>query len=142
MISGLRSGIALFVVVSCVGCSTAYQHKSFTGGFDDRMIDDNTAYVTFRGNGFTSQETVEQYVLLRCAEVTTTHGYDYFIVGGSAEPSNVGNTNVFGAKVNNKYLASATIKMFKGKKPTDSLNAYDAGQIEKNLYTKDDGNTF
>jgi len=41
-----------------------------------------------------------------------------------------------------RYLASATIKMFKGKKPTDSLNSYDAGQIEKNLYTKDDSTTF
>jgi hypothetical protein len=93
--------------------------------------------VTFRGNGFTSQETVEQYLLRRCADVTIAHGYDYFVVGSNAEPSNVGNTNVFGAKVNDKYLASATIKMFKGHKPADSLNAYDAAQVSKNSYTSE-----
>ena len=120
--------------MALAGCATAYQPKSFTGGYSDRLIDDNTAYVTFRGNGFTPQETVQQYLLRRRADITIDRGYNYFIVVGNTDMQNVGNTNAFGAKVNEKYGASATIKMFKGEKPADSLNAYDAAQVSKNSY--------
>jgi hypothetical protein len=39
----LRTAVALLVLGVFAGCATAYQPKSFTGGFDDRLIDDNTA---------------------------------------------------------------------------------------------------
>jgi hypothetical protein len=115
------------------GCATAYQPAGATGGYTDQKIDDNTVEVSFRGNGFTAPEKVHYYLLRRCAEVTIRDGYNYFVIVNSAMPDE-GNTNAFGAKLNDKYRATATIKMFKGKKPENSLNAYDAAQISKNAY--------
>jgi len=52
------------------GCATAYQAKGFRGGYNDIQLDENTFRVSFRGNGFTSQDTVITYLLYRCAEIT------------------------------------------------------------------------
>jgi hypothetical protein len=112
-------------------CATAYQPHSFTGGYSDQKIDDNTAEVSFRGNGFTAPETVHVYLLRRCAEVTKQNGYDYFVLVDNQQP-NEGDTNAFGAHLNNKYRSVTTIKMFKGSKPASEMNAYDAEQVLRN----------
>jgi hypothetical protein len=66
-----------------VGCATAYQPSGLGGGFTDSQIDANTFRVAFRGNGYTPRETVENYLLLRCAELTVERGFDHFVVLGS-----------------------------------------------------------
>jgi hypothetical protein len=116
------------------GCATAYQPHGLTGGYTGRQIDDNTVYVTFRGNGFTPEETVHTYLLRRCAEITLQHGFNYFVIV-RPNVSDEGNTNIYGAKINNKYMETVTVKMFKGAKPTDSLDAYNAAQIVENPST-------
>jgi hypothetical protein len=85
-------------------------------GYTDQQIDDNTVYVTFRGNGFTPQEIVHTYLLRRCAEGTLQHGFDYFVIV-RPNVSDVGNTNIYEAKVNNKFTETVSVKMFKGLKP-------------------------
>ncbi len=43
-------------------------------------IDSNTVMVSFRGNGYTDRQTVQSFLLYRCAQVTLEDGYDYFVL--------------------------------------------------------------
>ncbi len=67
-------------------CATMYQPVGFTGGYSHVQIDANTYRVSFRGNGYTSRDLVETYLMYRCAELTAEAGHDYFvIVGGGTD---------------------------------------------------------
>ncbi len=77
VLAGLVIGLTL---AACVA-STPYESASRTGyGYSDQRIESDRYRVTFRGNAATSRETVENYLLLRSAEITLENGYDYFIV--------------------------------------------------------------
>lgn len=172
--------LGMVVVIVFIGCPTRYQKTGATGGYSDARIDANTFLVEFHGNGFTSRQTVETYLLYRCAEVTVEAGYDFFvIVGGGVETNDSTNTTTtpghfasstsgtattsgsamaFGnmatgsattsgsATTTGTYTAPQTntytitthggsvrIKGFKGEKPTDNPNAYDARELLKYL---------
>ncbi len=75
----------LFLVAACllICCATPYQPKGFGGGYEDVQIDETTFEVAFRGNGFTSAQRVRLMLLYRCAELTTQHAYDYFLILGA-----------------------------------------------------------
>ena len=81
--------LALFVA----GCASNYAKKANWvfgySGYTNQQIDSNTFVVSFQANGYTSQQTVQSYVLLRCAEVTAEAGYDYFVI---AEANDTGRT--------------------------------------------------
>jgi len=61
------------------GCATSYQPKSYTGGYTDTKLDDDKYRVTFSGNQHTSADRVEEYALLRAAEITLEYGYSHFV---------------------------------------------------------------
>jgi hypothetical protein len=124
--------MALSAACWLTSCATSYQPLSFTGGYSDQRLDNNTAQVSFRGNAYTAPETVHSYLLRRCAEVTLQNGYNYFVLIDAEEP-NEGNTNIYGAKVNNKFRDTTTIKMFKGNKPDADVHAYDAGSVLQSI---------
>jgi hypothetical protein len=123
-------------------------------------VDANTFRVDFHGNAYTSRQTVETYLLRRCAELTVAAGYDYFVAIGSDTEARqgtyttpgsfnstttgyataYGNTAYGSATttgtfypgqtfVFTKYGASATIKVFRGDKPTDNPHAYNAREV-------------
>ncbi len=48
-------------------------------GYTDQRLDQNRYRVTFTGNSVTRRETVEDYLLLRSAEVTLQSGFRYFV---------------------------------------------------------------
>jgi hypothetical protein len=124
--------IALSAACLFISCATTYQPVGFTGGYSDQRLDDNTVQISFRGNGFTAPETVHSYLLRRCAEITLQDGYNYFVLVDAEEP-NEGSTNVYGAKLNSKFRATTTIKMFRGKKPEADVHAYDAASVVRNI---------
>jgi hypothetical protein len=140
---------AIMLIVA--GCATPYQQHGFRGGYSDARIGQDSVLVSFKGNGYTSKERVQLYLLYRCAEVTRQYGYDYFVVtsGGTegkvsylsnysattaASAYGTGNSAFGSAHTSgsgttipiNKYGTDAMIKMFKGHKPPDDPNAYDA----------------
>lgn len=119
--------IALSLACVLTSCATAYQPDGIAGGYSDQRLDNNTAQVSFRGNRFNSSETLHSYLLRRCAEVTLHNGYNYFVlVGGEGNPGS-------GAKVNDEFSASTTIKMFKGNKPESDIHAYDAADVIRRI---------
>lgn len=68
----------LVLAVAVTGCATPYQSKGFGGGFSETQINARTFIVSFRGNGFTSREQVEEMALLRAAELTLQKGFRAF----------------------------------------------------------------
>jgi len=151
------TALAVLAISALSACATPYQAKGFRGGYSDIRIDSNTVMVAYRGNAYTDRQTVQSYLLYRCAQVTVGDGYDYFVLTGAdtearqgaiSTPSTYssttsasaiasgnsafGHSQTFGA-VNpgqtityTKYGANAVIKMFKGKKPLEDSQAYDA----------------
>jgi hypothetical protein len=73
-------------VLALAGCAspTAYQPAADNGangganGYADQRLAENRYRVTFQGNSATKRETVENYLLLRSAEVTKAAGFAWF----------------------------------------------------------------
>ena len=78
---------SLFIVAAAAlvlaGCETATPYHPSTepgaAGYSDEQLTANRYRVTFTGNSATPRETVEDYLLLRSAEVTLKAGYHYFL---------------------------------------------------------------
>ncbi|MEJ0043053.1 MAG: hypothetical protein WDM81_12975 [Rhizomicrobium sp.] len=71
-----------FLVLSLSGCATSTPYKpaenSRATGYSDERLADNRFRVTFQGNSSTRRDTVENFLLLRSAEVTRDAGYAWF----------------------------------------------------------------
>jgi hypothetical protein len=111
--------VALSVVCLLSGCATAYQPDGASGGYSERRLNDNVEQVSFRGNMFSTPETLQSYLLRRCAEVTVQNGYNYFVVVNTGTPSE------------GSSVVIATIKMFKGRETASRGHAYDAAAVIK-----------
>lgn len=67
------------------GCETATPYQQLNpanasaGGYRDAKLDADHWRVSFSGNGMTSRETVERYLLYRAAELTIGQGADWFM---------------------------------------------------------------
>lgn len=134
--------------------STGYQALDGSAGYSDTRLDSNTVRVTYYGSVATSNETVQNYLLYRCAQVTLKYGFDYFvIISNYTQP--VVNTYTSPSFVNyysnkkgtagyayvtggqtmtvSREIASAVIKMYSGSKPTSQANAFAAREIQSYL---------
>ena len=87
--------ISNIVVVLCsaalvAACATSYQTASFTGGFKDTRLAPDVFRVSFSGNAFTSSDKVQDFALLRAAELTLANDFKYFAVMDSSDQSRTG----------------------------------------------------
>ena len=62
------------------GCATPYQPSKRGNGFTDSQLTRDEFEVRFQGNGQTRAEQVQDFALLRAAQVALGHGYSYFAV--------------------------------------------------------------
>jgi hypothetical protein len=56
-------------------CATPYQSRGLAGGFSETQLSENMFQVYFRGNGYTREERVDDFALLRSAELAEEHGF-------------------------------------------------------------------
>jgi hypothetical protein len=71
---------AALLLAACVSPATYHPRDARGGtGYTDEQLAANRFRVTFTGNSATRRETVENYLLLRAAEVTLKAGYRYFV---------------------------------------------------------------
>jgi len=79
--------ISIFVLSAVLlsSCATAYQTKGLMGGFSSTQLDEHIFKVNFQGNAFTDREKVNDFVLLRSAELALDNGFNYFMVVGSKD---------------------------------------------------------
>jgi len=68
------------IIILVYNCSTPYQPKGALGGYSSNQLNENNYKVSFKGNQHTAAETVFDYLLRRCAEVTIEEKGKYFII--------------------------------------------------------------
>lgn len=149
------ASLAILVLLGGCAMSTPYQpvHDGF--GYSEQKLESNRYRVHFAGNDSTSQQTVENYVLYRAAELTLKDGYDWFLLSDrntSTEKRDEGGMVIsfggfgwghhyghgfgiahpVGGRENARYQANVEVLMRKGKK-SDDPNAFNAREIRDNL---------
>lgn len=75
---GLTCGLA-FGLLACAS-QTPYQAAEGKGepGYYETIVTKDRYRIIFTGNSITDKETVRDYAMLRAAEVTMEHGFDWF----------------------------------------------------------------
>lgn len=71
---------AAFVAAGVAGCATKYQDMGFAGGVAAQQISADTFRIQARGNAYTNNATVQDYVLLKAAETARSVGASHFII--------------------------------------------------------------
>src|SRR5260370_12391280 len=115
--------IVLSVACLLAGCATAYECDGVSGGYSDQVRDGNIVQVSFRGNGLTTPETLQSFVIRRCAEVTLQDGFNYFVLLHTEAPIE-GSDRLYSMKV-----ATATIKMVQANKTENDPPPYNASHF-------------
>lgn len=83
-------GVALFAVLVLAACATSYQPMGFTGGYEETQYAPDVWQVDFRGNGYTSRQRVQDFAMLRAADLTLQSGAKYFVIISAAGYSSIG----------------------------------------------------
>jgi len=148
------AGAALTVaILSACATATPYQPLKAGEGYAEQKLEANRYRVAFAANSATPRQQAQDYVLLRAAELTLEQGYDYFVLTGQStgrEPRSsafsvglggfsfggggaVGGGVGVGTGGDSDFTQSADIVMFKGSKPENDPNAFDARAVKENL---------
>jgi hypothetical protein len=90
----VKKAITLSAVLFLAGCQTPYQEMGGTGGVTAAPITNDTYRISAPGNGYTDPTAIQDYALLKAAEVTLQSGNTHFIIvdGKDATSRNVGQT--------------------------------------------------
>lgn len=155
----MRKAVAV-LVLALSACATPYGKYGLLGGYTDSRIDSNTFSISVDNNAYTNQQTTSMHALYRAAELTVENGFDYFVIVSSvSNPTSMAMTmpststsqtsiNTYGstgtATTTTHYApttvvplvfpnSTLVIKSFKGAKPADQANAYDAREVMKYL---------
>lgn len=142
----IMSAFALLIT----GCATGYKPSGWSGGYSDMRLGNDMYKVSFNGNGYTGSETVSNYFLRRCAELTIEQGFDYFAIvdqNASSSLHDIGTTTSGNINQNytggynytantqtnyvRKHAREGVIKMFKT--GTQPQVAFEAKEILKNF---------
>lgn len=144
----------LFCATACVA-PTPYQPAQNGAGYSERSADQDRQLVSFTGNALTSQETVENGMLLRAAELTLQKGYDYFVledqtldkattrirlpnasIGGVEQDSRLGIPRTGAVESYypmDSYQVTGTISLHRGPAPQGNAKAHDARATRQKL---------
>jgi hypothetical protein len=87
---------ACFLAACATAVGTAYGPADSKGyGYTETRIEADRFRVSFSGDGATPPETVEDYAMLRAAELALENGYDWFrVVGRSVDEQEKGGVGV------------------------------------------------
>jgi hypothetical protein len=86
----IAAAALLALVVSACATPTVYAPalSPRAEGFSEQQLESNRFIVTVRGNYITSQNRVENMLLLRAAELTLANGFDHFVLTGRDTQAN------------------------------------------------------
>jgi len=84
MIGSMKTSgfIALAALLALTGCETQepfQPREGHSSGYTDQRLGSNRYRVTYTGNAATSRETIENFLLLRAAQVTLQSSYRWFV---------------------------------------------------------------
>ncbi len=154
---GVTYSLWVLSFVCVIGCATGYQRRMFLSGYRDLPIRDDIHWVTFHGNGHTSEDRAADFALLRSAEVALERGCPFFVILENETHSDVstrtspmvtqtvGNIDSFG-NVNATSFTSGgsthvrrmprshmVVRILKERPDDDGDLVYDAVQIRRRL---------
>ncbi len=66
------------------GCATEYQPKDSTGGYSESALAPDVWHVRFDHTPYTLKQQIDDFTLLRSAELTLQQGYDHFTLARHA----------------------------------------------------------
>ena len=145
----IAAALALALAACATAVGTAYAPAGKSGyGYSQTRIEEGRYRVTFAGDGATPVNVVEDFALLRAADLALEGGYDWFrVVGRSVEEDEKGGVgigaglggggrNVGGGVSGNLgnigarkfYTARMEVIFGKGEKPADT-EVYDARSV-------------
>lgn len=157
--TSLLAGLA-FVMLSACTTTTPYKaaKEGVNGfGYKDTKIESGKHRVSFRGNSSTDRATVENYILLRAAELTLQDGLGHFVIldedeGGTRNFSSTGFNSGFGrgfgfsrgfrggggtistrTRERRQFNVSVIIQAFPGQKSAENYEAFNAAEVVANL---------
>ncbi len=111
-------------VLACGGCATGYHSTGMTGGFEETRMNERTVQVRFQGNGYTTQNRAQTFLLRRCAEITLESGRRWFSLGSEGKGSTTSGASGFIFSFPN---GTATVKMLDA--ATEDPNPLDAALV-------------
>jgi hypothetical protein len=110
------------LLLSLSACTTTtYKPLEQTTGQDVTQVAENEFRVEYRAGLFTPQSRMDDYIKLRCAEVTLQRGYDYFELGERFD-------NVIFSRT-----TSVLLRVHRGKIPEGATLFHDARQVMADL---------
>lgn len=162
---GLLLALAATILVSACASSGSLYHPASsarTSGYSERKIEDNRYRVTFTGTQSTTAGVVQDYALLRAAELTLNMGFEWFYVvaretveqddgsrgSGFYSAGRSGRyCGVYGCRDglyggfivgdfnddDDRLVAMVDIVMGKGTKPPNNPTVYDAQSVVNNI---------
>ncbi len=143
----LRFSTVGALMLALVGCQTPYQDMGFTGGVSAAPIGGDMYRISARGNGYTDQTMVQDYVLLKAAETTLQSGHTHFVIVGGQDASRqefgqtpgMMQTNIIGNTAYSTYTPGATYQIIKPGQDVmikvgnltgqNNIGAFDAQQV-------------
>jgi len=76
----VQFAVIVAVLSLMAGCATPYQAKGAAGGFSETQLAMDVYRIHFGGNAYTSPEQVQDFALLRAADLTLEHNFKYFAI--------------------------------------------------------------
>lgn len=149
--------LASVALLAACATTTPYQPQRDGYGYSEQPLEPNRIRISFAGSSATPRETVENYLLYRAAEVTLARGFDYFVMAksltearaagsspavslgfggfsfGSRSGLGVGVGTSTGGGSKRAYTAQSDVLLFRGVKPADDAQAFDAREVRDNL---------
>jgi len=155
--------LSFAVLAACAtAVGTAYGPADSKGyGYTETRIEADRYRIVFAGDGATSADDVEDYALLRAAELAVANGYDWFrVIGRTLDEQEKGGVGIgagFGGGGRNVgvgvggnlgnvgarkfYTARIEVLFGKGEKPSEQSGGpvYDANSLIQTIRARIDG---
>ncbi len=147
-------GLLCLSAACATAVGTTYAPAGKNGyGYSETRIEEGRYRIAFAGDGATPAEAVEDYALLRAADLALAGGYDWFrVVGRSVEEDEKGGVGIgaglggggrnVGVGVSGNlgkvgarkfYTARLDVIFGKGDKPVDARDIYDARSLSETI---------
>lgn len=72
--------VALVLLLSLAACATPYEMNGLTIAAREKKLNQNTYLITAKGNAYSSDQRIDDYTMLRAAEVAIENNYRFFSV--------------------------------------------------------------
>jgi hypothetical protein len=113
--------LILLIALSLSACATKYQPMGFAGGVAAQQMTSDTYRIVSRGNGYTANTMVQDYMMLKAAETTKKAGGTHFRIITASDASrtdtittaSTSHTSFVGSTAYTTYQPGMTQNIFK-----------------------------